>query len=128
MIWSLRKFLKLELVPITLTDWHMTPKVIYMDAAQVAISKATVHAGIYQMEFGACFGGFLPVLVPKGLDFFFGLTEILTFGPPFRCHHFVNDGIRIKFFEVLMAPCCYRSIRRVAVYIIDVRPFFKTDL
>lgn len=27
----------------------------FMDAAQVARSKATVHAGIYQMEFGACF-------------------------------------------------------------------------
>ena len=26
-----------------------------MDASQVARSKATVHAGIYQMEFGACF-------------------------------------------------------------------------
>ncbi len=26
----------------------------FMDAAQVARSKATVHAGIYQMEFGAC--------------------------------------------------------------------------
>ena len=27
----------------------------FMDAAQVARSKATVHSGIYQMEFGACF-------------------------------------------------------------------------
>ena len=27
----------------------------FMDASQVARSKATVHAGIYQMEFGACF-------------------------------------------------------------------------
>jgi hypothetical protein len=27
----------------------------FMDAAQVARSKATVHTGIYQMEFGACF-------------------------------------------------------------------------
>ena len=27
----------------------------FMDAAQVARSKATVHAGIYRMEFGACF-------------------------------------------------------------------------
>ena len=27
----------------------------FMDAGQVARSKATVHAGIYQMEFGACF-------------------------------------------------------------------------
>jgi hypothetical protein len=27
----------------------------FMDAAQVARSKATVHAGIYQMEYGACF-------------------------------------------------------------------------
>jgi len=27
----------------------------FMDAAQVARSKATVHAGIYQMEFGSCF-------------------------------------------------------------------------
>jgi hypothetical protein len=27
----------------------------FMDAAQVARSKATVHNGIYQMEFGACF-------------------------------------------------------------------------
>ncbi len=27
----------------------------FMDAAQVARSKATVHAGVYQMEFGACF-------------------------------------------------------------------------
>tara|TARA_R110000824_G_scaffold44202_3_gene128697 strand:+ start:8219 stop:10186 length:1968 start_codon:yes stop_codon:yes gene_type:complete len=27
----------------------------FMDVAQVARSKATVHAGIYQMEFGACF-------------------------------------------------------------------------
>lgn len=27
----------------------------FMDAPQVARSKATVHAGIYQMEFGACF-------------------------------------------------------------------------
>jgi len=27
----------------------------FMDASQVARTKATVHAGIYQMEFGACF-------------------------------------------------------------------------
>ena len=27
----------------------------FMDASQVARSKATVHTGIYQMEFGACF-------------------------------------------------------------------------
>ena len=27
----------------------------FMDAAQVARSKATVHSGIYEMEFGACF-------------------------------------------------------------------------
>ena len=27
----------------------------FMDADQVARSKATVHAGIYQMEYGACF-------------------------------------------------------------------------
>jgi hypothetical protein len=27
----------------------------FMDSSQVARSKATVHAGIYQMEFGACF-------------------------------------------------------------------------
>jgi len=27
----------------------------FMDASQVARSKATVHAGIYQMEYGACF-------------------------------------------------------------------------
>jgi len=27
----------------------------FMDAAQVARSRATVHSGIYQMEFGACF-------------------------------------------------------------------------
>lgn len=27
----------------------------FMDASQVARSKATVHSGIYQMEFGACF-------------------------------------------------------------------------
>jgi hypothetical protein len=27
----------------------------FMDSAQVARSKATVHTGIYQMEFGACF-------------------------------------------------------------------------
>ena len=27
----------------------------FMDAAQVSRSKATVHTGIYQMEFGACF-------------------------------------------------------------------------
>ena len=27
----------------------------FMDSAQVARSKATVHSGIYQMEFGACF-------------------------------------------------------------------------
>ena len=26
-----------------------------MDASKVARSKATVHTGIYQMEFGACF-------------------------------------------------------------------------
>lgn len=27
----------------------------FMDASQVARSKATIHAGIYQMEYGACF-------------------------------------------------------------------------
>jgi hypothetical protein len=27
----------------------------FMDASQVARSKATVHAGVYQMEYGACF-------------------------------------------------------------------------
>jgi hypothetical protein len=63
----------------------------FMDAAQVARSKATVHAGIYQMEFGACFTtdsqGFFkrslieacvvkkhePVVLPSG-DVFFEST------------------------------------------------------
>ena len=60
----------------------------FMDAAQVARSKATVHSGIYQMEFGACFTtdsqGFFkrslieacvvkknePVVLPSGEVFF----------------------------------------------------------
>ena len=44
------------------TDYSIIVRVPYellpegfMDASQVARSKATVHAGIYQMEFGACF-------------------------------------------------------------------------
>lgn len=39
----------------------------FMDASQVARSKATVHAGIYQMEFGACCRFDTPVYTDGGL-------------------------------------------------------------
>lgn len=39
----------------------------FMDASQVARSKATVHAGIYQMEFGACVGPSTLVQTDDGL-------------------------------------------------------------
>lgn len=46
--------------------YELTPKG-FMDADQVARSKATVHSGIYQMEFGACGDYHTPVITNRGV-------------------------------------------------------------
>ena len=89
----------------------------FMDAAQVARSKATVHSGIYQMEFGACFTtdsqGFFkrsliescvvkknePVVLPSGEVFF----ESVLRGDPNRRYVFgIDPAAEVDNFSIIV--------------------------
>ena len=89
----------------------------FMDAAQVARSKATVHSGIYQMEFGACFTtdsqGFFkrsliescvvkknePVVLPSGEVFF----ESILRGDPNKRYVFgIDPASEVDNFSIIV--------------------------
>ena len=89
----------------------------FMDAAQVARSKATVHSGIYQMEFGACFTtdsqGFFkrsliescvvkknePVVLPSGEVFF----ESVLRGDPNKRYVFgIDPASEVDNFSIIV--------------------------
>ena len=89
----------------------------FMDSAQVARSKATVHPGIYQMEFGACFTtdsqGFFkrslieacvvkqhePVVLPSG-DVFF---ESMLHGDPNKRYVFgIDPASEVDNFSIIV--------------------------
>lgn len=89
----------------------------FMDAAQVARSKATVHSGIYQMEFGACFAtdshGFFkrsliescvaspenPISLPSGdIDF----HSVITGNPNCRYVYGIDPASEVDNFSIVV--------------------------
>ncbi len=105
----------------------------FMDASQVARSKATVHAGIYQMEFGACFTrdsqGFFkrsliescvtsdnysdekkPILAPDGQEICF--SAVLAGSSKKRYVFGVDPASEVDNFSIIVIELCdgYRKI------------------